>query len=530
MILLLAPAIIAQRSVQGKRARAKTVRPESAVPSGLMLRMLRLEDERNLNQGELEKLLFHASPAVRQRAALAIGRIGDKSATKALIASLEKDKVAQVRMMSAFALGEMEDAQAAPALLAVLDRNDESLSVRARAVEALGKVASVAANAEPLGREKIESINAVIIKHLPDPKVALPTDQKLMASLAITALMRLRVPASVEPLTRQLKSTDADIRAEAANALARLRVPIAGAVPVLLEALSDRSPYVRANAARALGQGNDAGVIEPLVRCFDDPSGEVQVSAFRALGALSPLNDRRAVGALTARGERMLRDAALPRNAKADSPVNVNAALEIIAALENYKDERAKPLQQRLRDAVGEFKTSSREAKIEVSRPNHDEGYYLGAMRRPGTRPVAIIHTGRGQIRMELFADDAPLTVDNFISLAKRGYFNGIIFHRVVPNFVVQGGDPTGTGNGGPGWKIRCEINLRPYRRGTVGMALSGKDTGGSQFFITHSPQPHLDGGYTVFGQVISGMEVVDQITRGDVIEKVEIIEGRNKR
>ena len=97
--------------------------------------------------------------------------------------------------------------------------------------------------------------------------------------------------------------------------------------------------------------------------------------------------------------------------------------------------------------------------------------------------------------------EDAPLTVDNFIKLARSGYFNGVLVHRVVPNFVMQDGDPRGDGNGGPGWSIRCEINMVPYDRGAVGMALSGKDTGGSQWFVTHSPQPHLDGGYTVFGR-----------------------------
>ncbi len=94
-----------------------------------------------------------------------------------------------------------------------------------------------------------------------------------------------------------------------------------------------------------------------------------------------------------------------------------------------------------------------------------------------------------------------------------------------MPNFVAQGGDPRGDGNGGPGYQIRCEINMRPYVRGSVGMARSGKDTGGSQFFICHSPQPHLDGGYTVFGQVIDGIDVVDKIVRGDLIEKVIIEE-----
>jgi cyclophilin family peptidyl-prolyl cis-trans isomerase len=115
------------------------------------------------------------------------------------------------------------------------------------------------------------------------------------------------------------------------------------------------------------------------------------------------------------------------------------------------------------------------------------------------------------------------MTVDNFIQLAQRGFYNGLAFVRVVPNFVIQGGDPRGDQNGGPGYHIRDEINLRQYGTGAVGMALSGKDTGGSQFFITHSPQPHLDGGYTLFGQVIEGLEVVNRIARGDLIRSVEI-------
>ena len=117
------------------------------------------------------------------------------------------------------------------------------------------------------------------------------------------------------------------------------------------------------------------------------------------------------------------------------------------------------------------------------------------------------------------------MNVDNFIQLAKRKYFDGITVHRVVPNFVIQDGDPRGDGNGGPGYQIRCEINEVPYARGAVGMALSGKDTGGSQWFVTHSPQPHLDGGYTVFGNVVAGMDTVDAIARGDVIRSIEITE-----
>ncbi len=136
-----------------------------------------------------------------------------------------------------------------------------------------------------------------------------------------------------------------------------------------------------------------------------------------------------------------------------------------------------------------------------------------------------ICTTEKGIFTIEFLPEDAPLTVDNFIKLAKSNYFNGLAIHRVVPNFVMQDGDPRGDGNGGPGYQIRCEINQAPYERGAVGMALSGKDTGGSQWFVTHSPQPHLDGGYTVFGKVVSGMEIVDGITRGDVIRDIVVTE-----
>ena len=150
---------------------------------------------------------------------------------------------------------------------------------------------------------------------------------------------------------------------------------------------------------------------------------------------------------------------------------------------------------------------------------------YRRAIARTGKHATATVVTSSGAFTIEFLADEAPLTVDNFIQLARKGYFNGQIIPRVVPNFVVQAGDPRGDQNGGPGYQIRCEINEVPYERAAVGMALSGKDTGGSQWFVTHSPQPHLDGGYTVFGHVIRGMEVVDNIARGAIIRRVIVNE-----
>ncbi len=155
---------------------------------------------------------------------------------------------------------------------------------------------------------------------------------------------------------------------------------------------------------------------------------------------------------------------------------------------------------------------------------NSDADYRRALSRKNGT-VQAVVATQKGKFTIVFTPEEAPLTVDNFVKLARSGYFNGAEVHRVVANFVMQDGDPTGTGSGGPGLSIRCEVNMLEYDRGAVGMALSGKDTGGSQWFVTHSPQPHLDGGYTVFGRVNEkDMKVVDNIVRGDKIVSIRII------
>ena len=134
----------------------------------------------------------------------------------------------------------------------------------------------------------------------------------------------------------------------------------------------------------------------------------------------------------------------------------------------------------------------------------------------------AIMETDKGTINLELFAQDAPKTVENFVKLSKDGFYDGLIFHRVIPNFMVQGGCPQGTGTGGPGYKINCEINSNKHEAGSLSMAHAGKNTGGSQFFICHEPQGHLDGIHTVFGKT-EDMDVVNAIAKGDKIVSVKI-------
>jgi peptidyl-prolyl cis-trans isomerase B (cyclophilin B) len=134
----------------------------------------------------------------------------------------------------------------------------------------------------------------------------------------------------------------------------------------------------------------------------------------------------------------------------------------------------------------------------------------------------AIMETSKGIINLDLFSEDAPNTVKNFVDLSKKGFYDGLNFHRVIPNFMVQGGCPNGTGMGGPGYKINCEINSNLHEAGSLSMAHAGKNTGGSQFFICHSPQSHLDGVHTVFGKT-ADMDVVNAIRQGDKILSVKI-------
>lgn len=145
----------------------------------------------------------------------------------------------------------------------------------------------------------------------------------------------------------------------------------------------------------------------------------------------------------------------------------------------------------------------------------------------PKKKYFATIETDRGNIELEFFPKEAPKTVNNFVFLANQGFYDGVIFHRVISDFVIQGGDPTGTGRGGPGYQFEDETKGNPHKhlRGIISMANAGPNTNGSQFFITHSPQPHLDGKHTVFGKVVSGIEVVDAIRQNDKMNKVTIRE-----
>ena len=139
---------------------------------------------------------------------------------------------------------------------------------------------------------------------------------------------------------------------------------------------------------------------------------------------------------------------------------------------------------------------------------------------------TATIKTGKGDLKLELFAADVPVTVNNFVFLAREGFYDNTTFHRVIPGFMAQGGDPTGNGSGGPGYRFADEFTKHTHVTGALSMANAGPDTNGSQFFITYAPQPHLDGHHSVFGQLVDGMEVLTSLSNGDAIVQVTIEES----
>ena len=284
------------------------------------------------------------------------------------------------------------------------------------------------------------------------------------------------------------------------------------------------SEYAIPDVLRALAAFKPKDLGEVLRNHLDESDPIIRATAAELLGELPPdvVNTQWLSGALMrALQDKELNDAALAILDSLAKQKNATANEAIKTALDSHDHLiRRKAVALLKANGAGDF--SSRIGTVQTRNTTAD---YERAIARIDKTVSAVVTTSKGAFTIQLLPEDAPLNVDNFVQLAKRGYFAGITFHRVVPNFVIQDGDPRGDGNGGPGYQIRCEINEVPYERGAVGMALSGKDTGGSQWFATHSPQPHLDGGYTVFGKVIRGMDVVDNTVRGDLIRSIVIKE-----
>lgn len=454
---------------------------------------------------ELMLLMNDPSVLTRAYAASALGRIADGAALPSLVAALG-DAHPWVRTNAAIAIGRIADKNRSllriedlPRVFATAD--DPDPGVRSAMIDTLGYYAggNETARVHLLntlrnGTQWERELTAgAIAKHVPweiaSSLLTALTPWQIVRVLEATAAtphgvaLRQQYATHEQPLVRMTAiSTIPDGRADAE-------------IDIIRALLHDADVIVRANAYDRLGFTK-----EIPVDVLREAEGRERTAS---------MNDARlAAIASIAKKEFPERAAYLQSLAGDADPVVRRTTAELIAGISKSPAPSYVPLT--------------------VQRADEEYAEIVRWSRLPHT---ATIQMTRGKIELALLTQDAPMTSWNFAQLAKKKYFDNSSFMRVVPNFVIQGGDPRNDMNGGPGYAIRDEINLQKYTRGAVGMALSGPDTGGSQFFITHSAQPHLDGGYTIFARVYDGMTgTVDQTERGDRVVTITIDEQPTTR
>lgn len=503
-----------------------------------------------LNDGNVqlrELLINDPDPVVRANAARVLGATEDKPAFDALLDRALKDKDARVRVSAIRALGALKDRRAGKPLVDypndLLNHKPLPATEMLELATAIGRIFQGVADDEAtrwlrdlsnsMGRLAPEVETALVRTSARNYLLELGKSTPAKRRAQEIILTNWRAASSIAQALGEIAALpesqkDKKMSEEAEDILrAMLNYRASGITINTLVAV--HSEYAIPDVLQAYAAFKPKDLAEVARKHLKETDVIIRATAAGLLGELPPdeTNTRALVAALPV--------------ALADAQLN-DAALAILDALTKQKSAKANdaiktalnsPDHLIRRKAVAVLKangTGDFSARIGTVQTRNTTVDYERALARIGKHFKAVVTTTKGSFTIELLPEDAPLNVDNFIQLAQRGYFNGITIHRVVPNFVIQDGDPRGDGNGGPGYQIRCEINEVPYQRGAVGMALSGKDTGGSQWFVTHSPQPHLDGGYTVFGEVVAGMDTVDNIARGDVIRSISITEGRSRR
>jgi cyclophilin family peptidyl-prolyl cis-trans isomerase/HEAT repeat protein len=494
---------------------------------------------RPLPVAAVERWLEAADPELRARAAYALSRRADPAAMAALLGS-EADPNPLVRASVARSLGAaVADStvigrDAALSLLLEMAQADADRDVRINALRTLG------------GYPDARSVQAL--------SSAAAGDEPYLAIVAMESLQRLGADAaSAAPLLEQV-ATDAArplfLRQTALAALSAVDPPAALRVAGSFE--SSGEWRLRASAARALVRAGEDGRVRlsgelremdgrvaaaalgELEAAVGDSVRQARFLAIEGLAHRDPVVRAAALSLIGRMGEAGHLSLAFDAYNRARADTLNDAALAAVAAIaalaphradtwpaffENFPRSDDYLVRRAVAEALADTVANPWGEPLPVE-TGVDEAAYRAIAADAAARPLrrARIETSRGPIDLELFHADAPLTVRSFLSLAEAGYFDGQEWPRVVPNFVVQGGDPRGDTSGGPGYSIRDEINRHRYGRGMLGMALSGPDTGGSQWFLTHSPQPHLDGTYTIFGRVVSGWEALDSLLPGDRI------------
>ena len=499
-------------------------------------------------------VLQHVSGAARAEAALALFRIAKSKSVaelpaksvEALIASLS-DPAPEVRRAATYAFSRVTYPQAFPALTQRI--YDEDLWVRFHALQAF----SHSKNAE--GTERIlyalsdpnEHIRAAAIRSLgkmgavDDIPTATAQDRSWhVRRLYARALAGSNEEATLEVLGGLANDESATVAGEAIEALAARRG--ADFRDDLIRYLANPRRQVRKAAARAVRHLGKAGYALFHLG-YDDIDALVQTSALEATSKIAGTEEilTRALDS----EDRAIRTSAVSVLTKSDredklevlsflyegSPgLDYIEVREKIAAAAGELEGGKALLKRMLGDPAPSVRSKARVAlaKLGVRLPAKAQtevtaSRFLG--KAPGKNPTVVLETSQGNMEILCYAADAPIHTASFLDLVESGFYDGLSWHRIVSGFVIQGGDPRGDGSGGPDYMLRDEINRVRYERGTVGMAKTGKDTGGSQLFITQVPTPHLDGNYTVFGMVIEGLGVLDRIDVGDRIRKAWVRE-----
>lgn len=518
----------------------------------------------------LTAFLDHPSPEVRTAACYAIFRADGKDQAPALMQFIAEETDEEVQVAALFALTRLGVVEAYPVYESFLA--DADPFVRATALRGLALSESKEAQqylaislndnnmhvvAQAIrGLAKLQTAEA---KNNLLKKLNRMDDEKLLEEV-ITGLIRQENFVAAEDIRELIYETSSpNIIATSIQYLAHAEGD--RAVMLIDSLMRDPRVRIRVACAEAFGViGSDKNIAR-LAILFSDPEEQVRASAFSELIELDSTNVNFYLDkALADSGEIMpvlaidyisgeKLKSYLPRlrmmsDSQKTNPMSVDVRRSLLSCAAAFITDTVKD-SSAMRILINSIMDNEyivrREAAVVYDEKLGENRY--GMIRSAPTRislfsieravdkyatgnPVARVETNKGAFTFELRFDTAPLTVMHFIELAEDDFYEGVIFHRVILNFVAQGGDPTGTGWGGPPYMIRDEYSDLLYTRGTVGIATSGKDTGGSQFFITHTPQPHLNGRYTIFGQVFEGMDVVDKLVVGDTIVSVSIEQG----
>jgi HEAT repeat protein len=435
---------------------------------------------------------------VRAFAARALGKLGCHGATRALV-KLLSDEDLRVAVNAARALGDLEAREAVQPLSALV-MTHKSLDVRATAAESLEKIGKK-------GEEK--AAKDALLQGLLDQSVLVRCNSVRALASCLKGKSEMFIDEARRDGSRLVRATAIECYGTAGLTKR--------ATDLQHIATTDKDPMMRAAAVTALGLLADATVPPMLVPMLHDPDFTVATAAVTAIGEQ---DYRAAVPAL-------VEAYYAPRGREF-----ADVQMEIVNVLGKMQTAEAESLlvaataheDYRIRDAATEALTRAGIPAEEMpsARSLRERGY--DRSRRKQLAPPtgirhAVIATSHGRIEVELFGDDAIQTVANFVELAKKGFYKNLTIHRVVPNFVVQGGDPRGDGAGDAGYTVPAEVSRHQYGEGYLGIADAGKDTGSCQWFITYSPQPHLSGRYTIFGRVTKGLEILWKIDRGDTFD-----------